>query len=82
MQQNEKLQQELELLRWEHNNSRGGIPSIDVLTIAFLKILLVYILKTYICSPNTDSMCIYCPPPRTPTYHQKPLCFLFIITNK
>ncbi|KAG5608655.1 hypothetical protein H5410_019936 [Solanum commersonii] len=28
MQQNEKLQQELELLRWEHNNSRGDTPSI------------------------------------------------------
>ncbi|TMX00901.1 vesicle-associated protein 1-2-like [Solanum pennellii] len=45
MQQNNKLQQELELLRRERNRSRGGIPTVYVLVIALLGILLGYLLK-------------------------------------
>ncbi|KAM3287523.1 vesicle-associated protein 1-2 isoform X2 [Capsicum chacoense] len=45
MQQNSKLQQELELLRKERNRSRGGIPTIYVLIIALLGILLGYLFQ-------------------------------------
>ncbi|KAK4344892.1 hypothetical protein RND71_035068 [Anisodus tanguticus] len=45
MQQNNKLQQELELLRRERSRSRGGIPTRYVLIIALLGILLGYLLK-------------------------------------
>ncbi|XP_059301651.1 vesicle-associated protein 1-2-like [Lycium ferocissimum] len=45
MQQNNKLQQELELLRRERSRSRGGIPTMYVLIIAMLGILVGYLLK-------------------------------------
>ncbi|WMV49546.1 hypothetical protein MTR67_042931 [Solanum verrucosum] len=45
VQQNNKLQQELELLRRERNRSRGGIPTVYVLVIALVGILLGYLLK-------------------------------------
>lgn len=45
MQQNRKLQQELELLRRERNRSCGGTPTIYVLIIALVGILLGYLLK-------------------------------------
>ncbi|XP_009795191.1 vesicle-associated protein 1-2-like [Nicotiana sylvestris] len=45
IQQNNKLQQELALLRRERNSSRGGIPTIYVLIIGLLGIILGYLLK-------------------------------------
>ncbi|KAK4723948.1 hypothetical protein R3W88_026727 [Solanum pinnatisectum] len=45
VQQNNKLQQELELLRREPNRSRGGIPTVYVLVIALVGILLGCLLK-------------------------------------
>ncbi|MCD7464677.1 hypothetical protein HAX54_053217 [Datura stramonium] len=45
MQQNNKLRQELELLKQQRNRSRGGTPTIYVLIIALLGILLGYLLK-------------------------------------
>ncbi|CAN4125171.1 unnamed protein product [Withania somnifera] len=45
MQQNCKLQQELELLRRECNRNRGSIPTIYVLIIALVGTLLGYLLK-------------------------------------
>jgi hypothetical protein len=45
IQQNNKLQHELDLLRREANKSRGGIPLIFVLLVAFIGIILGYLLK-------------------------------------
>ncbi|KAL3616505.1 Vesicle-associated protein 1-2 [Castilleja foliolosa] len=43
--QSHKLQQELELLRRQRNNSRGGIPFTYVIIVALICILLGYLLK-------------------------------------
>ncbi|XP_052194222.1 vesicle-associated protein 1-1-like isoform X2 [Diospyros lotus] len=45
IQQNNKLQQELELLRREGNKSRGGIPFLYVIIVGIIGILLGYLLK-------------------------------------
>jgi len=45
IQQNNKLQQELEFLRREGNKSQGGIPFLYVIVVAVIGILLGYILK-------------------------------------
>ncbi|KAJ0945994.1 putative major sperm protein (MSP) [Helianthus annuus] len=45
VQQSNKLHQELELLRRQGNNSRGGIPFIYVVLIGLLGILLGYLVK-------------------------------------
>ncbi|XP_019189007.1 PREDICTED: vesicle-associated protein 1-2 [Ipomoea nil] len=45
IQLNNKLQQELELLRREHKRGHGGIPLMYVVIIGFIGILLGYILK-------------------------------------
>ncbi|CAK9159377.1 unnamed protein product [Ilex paraguariensis] len=45
IQQNNKLQQELELLRREGNKSRGGIPFLYVVIVGLLGLLLGYLLK-------------------------------------
>ncbi|GAV62045.1 Motile_Sperm domain-containing protein [Cephalotus follicularis] len=46
VQQNSKLQQELELLRHEANRSRGGIPFLYVFLVGLLGIILGYLVKT------------------------------------
>ncbi|KAA8520484.1 hypothetical protein F0562_014740 [Nyssa sinensis] len=45
IQQNNKLQQELEFLRHKGNRSRGGIPFIYVVLVGLLGILLGYLMK-------------------------------------
>ncbi|KAK6162551.1 hypothetical protein DH2020_002397 [Rehmannia glutinosa] len=45
IQQNNKLQQELELLRRQGNRTRGGIPFMYVIIIGLIGILLGYLLK-------------------------------------
>ncbi|KAL3814955.1 hypothetical protein ACJIZ3_016223 [Penstemon smallii] len=45
IQQNSKLQQELELLRRQSNRSRGGFPLMYVITVGLIGILLGYLLK-------------------------------------
>ncbi|KAK4476497.1 hypothetical protein RD792_015651, partial [Penstemon davidsonii] len=45
IQQNNKLQQELELLRRQSNRSRGGFPLMYVITVGLIGILLGYLLK-------------------------------------
>ncbi|XP_011090261.1 vesicle-associated protein 1-1 [Sesamum indicum] len=45
IQQNNKLQQELELLKRQSNRSRGGIPFMYVIIVGFIGILLGYLLK-------------------------------------
>ncbi|KAL7125897.1 hypothetical protein ABFS83_14G147000 [Erythranthe nasuta] len=45
VQQNNKLQQELELLRRQSNRSRGGIPFMYVIIVGLIGILLGYLLK-------------------------------------
>ncbi|PIN09666.1 VAMP-associated protein involved in inositol metabolism [Handroanthus impetiginosus] len=45
IQQNHKLQQELEMLRRQGNRSRGGIPFIYVIIVGLISILLGYLLK-------------------------------------
>ncbi|PSS35964.1 Vesicle-associated protein 1-2, N-terminally processed like [Actinidia chinensis var. chinensis] len=45
IQQNNKLQQELELMRREGNKSRGGLPFLYIIVVGVIGIILGYILK-------------------------------------